>query len=89
MKRSMIAVAALSLALPFAASARPVASFNDHPEHYAPVVAAQGSSGGKAARVLPSFNDHPELFAVTQGESRVSYSGGPLVAWPEFKYPAY
>ncbi len=34
MKRSILAVAALSLAIPFAASARPVASFNDHAEHY-------------------------------------------------------
>ena len=33
MKRSILAVAALSLAIPFTASARPVASFNDHAEH--------------------------------------------------------
>lgn len=91
MDRKIIAIGVLSLALPFTASARPAASFNDHPEHYSAAVAdVKGSNTGKAARVLPSFNDHAELFAATREDVTTTSSGGStIVAGKPFNYPAY
>lgn len=83
MKRTLIAVAALTLAVPFAASARPVASFNDNPEHYTTQPTMQSSGAGKAARVAPSFNDNAEIAA-----TGVAYSDV-MLAGTNFHYPAY
>lgn len=81
MKRIIIAAA---LALPFAAQATPVASFNDHPEQYITWTEIQGSSGGKAARVLPSFNDNPEILA-----DEAPVVNTTVLAGVNFGYPAY
>jgi len=84
MKRSILAVAALTLAVPFAASARPAASYNDHVEHYSMQPATvQTTVSGKAMRVLPSFNDNAEIAAI-----EVS-TGSIVVADGGFNYPAY
>jgi hypothetical protein len=88
MKRSILAVAALSLAIPFAASARPAASFNDHVEHYTTSVAAPGMSGGKAAVVLPSFIDAAELLSQAAPEARV-VAERMVLAGGGFNYPRY
>ena len=84
MKRSILAVAALTLAVPFAASARPVASFNDNPEHYSvQAPAAQSSVSGQSIRVVPSFNDNAEIAATETSTGAIVLAGG------EFHYPAY
>lgn len=84
MKRTILAVAALTLAVPFAASARPVASFNDSPEHYSVQAgAAQTSTSGNAFRMIPSFNDNAPIAAI-----EVS-TGAIIVADGGFHYPAY
>ncbi len=84
MKRSILAVAALTLAVPFAASARPVASFNDSPEHYSVQPATvQTSVSGKAIRVAPSFNDNAEIATTEVSTGEIVLAGG------EFHYPAY
>ncbi len=79
MKRILIAAV---LAAPFVAQAAPVASFNDHAEHYTPQ-AVQASGNGKAARVAPSFNDNAEIAADSMIANTITLAGG------DFRYPAY
>ena len=79
MKRTLIAAA---LALPFVAQAAPVASFNDHAEHYTKQ-AVQSSGAATAIRVAPSFNDNAPI--VGSGEIGNSV----VLAKADFHYPAF
>lgn len=82
MKSILVAAA---LALPFAAQATPVASFNDHVEHYTKQAVMQSSGSGKAARVAPSFNDNAEIV----GQAVQASSDVVVMASRGFNYPAY
>ncbi len=79
MKRTLIAAA---LALPFVAQAAPVASFNDHAEHYTKQ-AVQSSGAGTAVRVAPSFNDNAPIAGTSEVANTV------VLAKADFHYPAF
>lgn len=86
MKHILIAAA---LALPLAAQANPVPSFNDNPEHNTAWTGVQSTGSGKAAIVLPSFIDAVELLALTTTPEKTGTMASSQLAASGFMYPAY
>lgn len=80
MKRTLIA---LALAVPFAASAAPLTSFNDNAD-ISGYVALTTQANASQAGVKPSFDDTTEIRS-----DAVQGSGISVQANTDFHYPAY